>query len=110
QLALQLVRVTAAAARGALWPNGVAHPLLVPGRLIHAVVVAAAARDGHLVNLRVEEHATGRVLAAGRGASDADAADVVVGVLRGDGGVPEDSVREAGVAEVLPAGVVERLG
>ena len=34
-------------------PDGPAHPLLVPPDLVHAVVVAAAVGDGHLVEIAV---------------------------------------------------------
>src|SRR5262249_25592778 len=95
---------------GVVWPHRVAHPLLVPGRLVHTVVVAAAPGNRHLVELRVEQQRAGRVLPTGRAAGDADAADVVVWVLSCDGRVPEDAVGEARVTEVVPAHVVERLG
>ena len=68
------------------------------------------ADDRGLVELGMEQHAGRRVLAAGRGAVDPDAAEVVPGVLPGDGLVPEDAVGEAGVLEVVPADVVKRLG
>ena len=57
----------------------------------------------------MEEQPAERVLSAGRRAVDADARDVVVRILRRDRLVPEDAIREAGVAEVLPRDVVERL-
>ena len=68
------------------------------------------AADGDLVEFGMEQHAGGRVLAAGRGAVDADAAEVVPRILLGDGLVPEDAIGEAGVLEVVPADVVKRLG
>ncbi len=95
--------------RGVLRADRVAHPLLVPGGLVHAVVVAAARGHGGLVEVAVEEQRAHRILPAGRGAVDADARDVVVRVLRGDRLVPQDAVGKAGVLQVLPADVVERL-
>ena len=66
---------------GVLRADRLAHPLLVPPDLVHAVVVAAAVGDGGLVELAVEEHGADRVLAAGRAAVDADAAEVHVRIL-----------------------------
>ena len=62
-----------------------------------------------MVELGVEEHAGRRILAAGRDAVDPHAGQVVVGVLARDGPVPEDAVGKAGVLDVVPADVVERL-
>ena len=87
-----------------------AHPLLVPPDLVHAVVVAAAVGDADLVEVAVEEQAPQGVLAAGRAAVDADAGQVHVRILRGGGFDPEDAVGKAGVAQILPADVMERLG
>ena len=81
QLALQPVGVVDVGRLGVLRADRVAHPLLVPGRLVHPVVVAAAGRDGDLVELGMEQHAARRVLAAGRGAVDPHAGQVVLGIF-----------------------------
>ncbi len=96
--------------RGIPRADRVAHPLLVPRGLVHAIVVAAAGRGRDLVELGMEQHAGRRVLAARRRAVDPHPAEVVPRVLLGDGLVPEDAVREAGVLDVVPADVVKRLG
>src|SRR5438067_2368406 len=92
-------------AGGVVRANRVAHPLLVPRRVVHAVVVAATARDSDLVELGMEEQGAGRVLPARRAAVAADASDVVEQILLGDRLMPQDAVREAGVLEVLPADI-----
>ncbi len=109
QLALQPVRVVDVRALGVLRPDGIAHPLLVPRGLVHAVVVAAAGGDRHLVELRMEEHGAGGILPAGGGAIDADAGEIHVRILRGGGLHPQNAVGESGVLEVVPADVVKRL-
>ncbi len=82
-------------------PMRPAHPLLVPPDLVHAIVVAAGSRERHLVELRMEEQRAQRVLSARRCAVDADARDVVPGVLRRHRLVPQDAIGEAGIAQVL---------
>ena len=58
----------------------------------------------------MEQHAGGRILAAGRRAVDPHPAQVVLRVFLGDGLMPENAVGETGVLEVVPADVVKRLG
>src|SRR5262249_14218558 len=84
-------------------------PLLVPRCLVHPVVVAATGRDRDLVELRMEEQGGGGVLTARGSAVDAHPADVVIGVFLRYRLVPEDAVGKAGVLEVVPADIVERL-
>ena len=95
---------------GVLRPDGIAHPLLVPRSLVHAIVMAAARRHRRLVEVAVKDDRPGRVLPARRGAVNSDAINVVIRVLRGGGLVPEDAIGEAGVGEVVPADIVKRLG
>ena len=68
-----------------------------------------AARHRDLVEVREEEQAAERVLAAGRRAVEPDARDVVGRILRRHRLVPEDAIGEAGVLDVLPRDVVEGL-
>ena len=70
---LEPIRVVDVGACRVMRADGVAHPLFVPGRLIHAVVMAAAVGDGHLVKLRMKQHCRSRVLAAGGGSINAHA-------------------------------------
>src|SRR5262249_10253239 len=85
------------------------HPCLVPPDLVHAVVVAARVRHGDIVELWVEEDRARRVLSAGGCAVDADTRDVVPRVLLVDRLVPEDAIGKAGVGNVFPRVIVERL-
>src|SRR5687767_13832543 len=85
------------------------HPLLVPPDFVHTVVVTSDRRHSSLVEVWVEEQSPERVLPTGRCAVEADPRDVVIRILRRHCLVPEDAVREAGVAEVLPRHVVEGL-
>src|SRR5438105_836704 len=93
-----------------MWANRVAHPLLVPRGLVHAVVMAAARRHGGFVKVAVEEQRPGGTLPASRVTVDARAAGVVITVRRRGRLVPEDAIREAGIFEVVPADIVKRFG
>ncbi len=110
QFAAQLVGVGHIGLLGVMRADRPAHPQFVPPDLIHAVVMAAAIRHGHFVKVGMEQNATERILAAGRAAEDADAAKVHVWILRRGCLHPQDAIGEAGVAEVLAANVMERLG
>src|SRR5690606_26331254 len=90
-------------------PDGPSHPELVPPDLVHAVVEATAIGYRRIVEVAVGEERTERVLSAGRPAEDAHASDVHPRSLRRRGTHPRDAVREAGVADVLPADIVESL-
>ena len=87
----------------------VAEPLLVPPDLVHSVVVASACRVCALVELRMEEHRSGRLLTAGRASEDADSVYVHVWILLGCSLDPELSVRDTCVLEVLVAYFLEFL-
>ena len=108
-LPCELVGVGHVRLRGVVRADRPAHPRLVPPDLVHPVVVAAAVGDGRLVEVAVEQQRPERVLPARRAAVDADARQVDVRVLRGRRLHPEDAVGEAGIGQVLPADVVERL-
>lgn len=54
QVALEFSRVFNVGALRILRPDRVAHPLLVPRRLVHAVVVATGVRNRSFVELRME--------------------------------------------------------
>ena len=88
----------------------VAHPLFVPGGFVNTIVVAAAIGDGDFVKFRMEQHRARGVLPARRGAVNADAVGVHVGILFCGGFDPENAVGETGVGEVVPANVVESFG
>src|SRR5262245_60590859 len=78
QLALQLGRIVDVRRFSVLRADWPTHPLLIPRDLVHPVVVATGKRDSDLVELRMEEQRTSRVLPAGGAAIDADTCDVVV--------------------------------
>src|SRR5262245_40732633 len=107
KIALKFGRVFDVRALGVLWTHRIAHPLLVPGGLVHAVIVATAVGNRRLVKFRMKQRRSGGVLASGGIAIDANAADVIPRVFGCRGFVPEDAIRKAGVFEVLPANVVE---
>jgi len=56
-LALQPVGVFHVRRFGVMRPDRPSHPLLVPPDFVHAVVVTARGRHGHLVEVREEEQA-----------------------------------------------------
>ena len=84
--------------------------MLVPGGLVHPVVMATAGRNRDLVELRVKEKGASRALSAGGAPVDANAADVVPWVFPRIGLMPENAIGESGVLQVLPANVMKRLG
>ena len=110
QLAAQPVGVVDVRGLGVPGTDGIAHPLLVPRGLVHPVVMAAARRNRDLVKVGMKKHAPGCVLATRRDPVDAHPAQVVIGILRRGRLVPEDSIGEPGVLEVVPADVVKGLG
>src|SRR5690349_12521043 len=57
----------------------------------------------------MKQQSTERVLPSGRTAVDPDSRDVVPGIPGGNGLVPKDSIRKAGITEVLPRNVVKSL-
>ena len=83
---------------------------IVPPDLVHAIVVASTVGDGDMIEIVVRDQSAHGVLATGRTAEDADARKVHPRAGLGRGFDPEDSVREASVADVLPTDIVEGFG
>src|SRR5262245_39653259 len=104
------MRVLDIGTSGVLRAHGVTHPLLVPGSLVHSVVVATARGNGDLIKFRVEQNGTGSVLSTCGIPVDADPIQVVVGIPCGRGFVPENAILKTSVLEVLPTDIVEGLG
>ena len=71
--------------------------------------MASACRVCALVELRVEEYRSGRLLTAGRASEDADSVNVHIWILLGGSLDPELSVRDTCVLEVLVAYLLEFL-
>lgn len=74
QVASQLGGVLDVGALRILGPDREAHPLLVPGSFVHAVVMATGIRHRRLVELRMKQERPGCALGARRGAKYPDAA------------------------------------
>ena len=71
-----MVRVRHVRVLGVPGTDRVAHPLLVPPHLVHAVVVATAERNSSAVEVAMEEKGAEGVLSAGRVAVDANAGEM----------------------------------
>lgn len=76
QVAFKAVRVRHVRVLGVPGTDRVAHPLLVPPHLVHAVVVATAERNSSAVEVAMEEKGAEGVLFAGRVAVDANAGEM----------------------------------
>ena len=109
QRALELRGVVDIAALYVGGVDGIAHPLLVPPDLVHAVVVAAAGGIGSLVEVAMQEDGGGGLLTTGGGTEDAYVVGIHVGVFLGSGTNPSLAVGEAGILEVLIAHLLELL-
>ncbi len=104
------MRVVNIRRRGVLRTHRPTHPLLIPPHLVHAIVMAAAVTHRHFVELRMKEQRTERTLSTGGRPEDTYTRDVVVGILRCNGLVPQNAIRKACVCEVLEGHIVEGLG
>ena len=110
ELPLQLVGVGHVRRFFVLPADRVAHPLLIPPDLIHAVIMAAGGRNRYFIELRMVQQGPGRALSAGRVTKDTYPADIHVRITGGRGFDPFDPVRETAVFQVLPANIMEGLG
>ncbi len=95
---------------GVVRGDGPAHPLLVPPDLVHPVVVTAGVRIRHVIELGMEQYGACGILATRRRAIDAHTRQIViVRILRGHRLVPQDAIRESGIAQVAPRHVMKGL-
>src|SRR5690606_6660003 len=89
-------------------PYWIAHPLLVPAYFIHAVVITAGNRGTGGVNSRMKQQRSYRTLATGRSTINAHTCGhIVPGELLSRGLMPQNSVREAGIGQVLPGNIMK---
>ena len=82
QLALQVRRERVVRLLLVVLVDRPSHPLLVPGGLVHAIVVATRRRHRHLVELGMRQDGVRRVVAARRVPPHADAREIHVRILR----------------------------
>ena len=105
---LQPVRVVDIRRGGVLRADRPAHPLLVPAYFIHAVVITAGIRHTGGVNLRMKQQRRYRTLATGRSPINAHACGhIVPGELLSRGLMPQNSVRETGIGQILPGDIMK---
>lgn len=85
----------------------VAHPLFVPPNFVHGIVVATAVGDGDFVKIMVCNEGAHGVLSSGGASVNPNPAEVHPGTVLPCGFDPKNAVGKAGVADVLPADIVE---
>ena len=90
-----------------VFPEWIAHPLFIPPDLVHGIVVATAVGDSDFVKIVVCNEGAHRVLSSGGSSVNPNPAEVHPRTVFACGFDPKNAVGEAGVADVLPADVVE---